>query len=99
MTTIWVATASEPGSNARAQACDSRESALVWLASTIDQDEWEHFFDALPEGERTGMTRNVSDMDALTAIEAWIAPDGDDSWGNDMLSFTVTEQDIFTGAK
>lgn len=95
MTTVWIAASSGIGEATKVRACTTRAAALTWLADTIDSGDWFEFYNAMPENDREGLTWDREGMAPLAVIEAWLAPDGENTWGNDMLTFTVQNQSIY----
>jgi hypothetical protein len=89
---VWIASSYGLDQPMKVRACTTRAAALSWLAESIDERDWSEFYNAMPEDEREGLTWNREGMTPIQIIEAWVAPDGENSWGNDMLTFSVENQ-------
>lgn len=97
--TVWVAVINDVEVT-HARACATREAALVWVVTKIDQTYWEVLFDQLPPEERAGLHRDKSEADPERVIRAYAGAGEDpedepDMWGGGDYLVQILEQEIW----
>ncbi|WAC50329.1 hypothetical protein [Frigoribacterium sp. SL97] len=96
---LFVALTAGLENDATVQVCDTRESALAWLAAKIPTTEWESFYDRLEADDRAALDRDPTKMTPADLLTAWVGePDEHGNWSADMETYEIHEQTIWKAA-
>ena len=102
-TKVWVAMFLEFES-VHAQACATRDDALEWLVTNIDQRNWEACYDQLAPDKREGLARDKNAADPEQLFEAYFGEchfageQQPDTWGDGDCFIQLLEQDTYSAS-